>query len=32
MPFYAKWGKGFIKAVYEESLGLEQEFVVLDVL
>ena len=30
MPFYAKWGKGFIKAIYENSLGLEQEFVVLE--
>lgn len=32
MPFYAKWGKDFIKAVYENSLGLEQEFVVLDMV
>ena len=30
MPFYAKWGNNFIKAVYENSLGLEQEFVVLE--
>ena len=27
--YYAKWGKGFIGALYERSLGLEQEFVVL---
>jgi uncharacterized protein YllA (UPF0747 family) len=31
MPFYAKWGKGFLKTVYENSLGLEQEFVVLNI-
>ncbi len=30
MPFYAKWGRGFIDAVYKNSLGLEQEFVVLE--
>ncbi len=30
MPFYAKWGKDFIKAIYENSLGLEQEFVILE--
>jgi bacillithiol biosynthesis cysteine-adding enzyme BshC len=30
MPFYAKWGKGFIKTIYNNSLGLEQEFVVLE--
>jgi bacillithiol synthase len=30
MPFYAKWGSAFIKALYENSLGLEQEFVVLE--
>ncbi len=30
MPFYAKWGKDFIKAVYKSSLGLEQEFVILE--
>jgi len=29
MPFYAKWGKDFIKAIYENSLGLEQEFMIL---
>jgi bacillithiol biosynthesis cysteine-adding enzyme BshC len=31
MPFYAKWGKVFLKTVYENSLGLEQEFVVLNI-
>jgi bacillithiol biosynthesis cysteine-adding enzyme BshC len=30
MPFYAKWGKGFIKTIYENSLALEQEFVILE--
>ena len=30
MPFYAKWGNGFIKAIYQNSLGLEQEFVILE--
>ena len=30
MPFYAKWGKGFIKTMYDNSLGLEQQFVVLE--
>ena len=30
MPFYAKWGKDFIKTVYENSLGLEQEFMILE--
>jgi bacillithiol biosynthesis cysteine-adding enzyme BshC len=29
MPFYAKWGKGFIDAVYKNSNGLKQEFCVL---
>ncbi len=29
MPFYAKWGKGFISALYNYSLALEQEFVIL---
>ncbi len=28
--FYAKWGSGFIDALYENSLSLEQEFVVLN--
>ncbi len=30
MPFYAKWGKGFIETIYNSSLGLEQQFVVLE--
>ncbi|MBK7374783.1 MAG: bacillithiol biosynthesis cysteine-adding enzyme BshC [Chitinophagaceae bacterium] len=30
MPFYAKWGRGFIDAVYKNSLALEQEFVVME--
>jgi len=30
MPFYAKGGKGFIKTIYDNSLGLEQEFVILE--
>ena len=30
MPFYAKWGKGFIETIYNNSLGLEQEFVILE--
>ena len=30
MPFYAKWGKDFIDAIYKNSLGLEQEFVILE--
>ncbi len=29
MPFYAKWGKDFIGALYNNSLALEQEFVIL---
>ncbi len=29
MPFYAKWGKGFIDELYKNSLSLEQEFVIL---
>lgn len=28
--YYAKWGKDFIKSLYENSLSLEQEFVVLN--
>ena len=27
--YYSKWGKGFIQMLYENSLSLEQEFVVL---
>ena len=30
MPFYAQWGKDFIKTVYENSLGLQQQFVILE--
>jgi bacillithiol synthase len=29
MPFYAKWGQAFISLIYDNSLSLEQEFVVL---
>lgn len=29
--YYAKWGKEFIKQLYDESLALEQEFVVLKI-
>ena len=29
IPFYAKWGEDFIKALYENSLGLQQQFVIL---
>ncbi|MBC7849227.1 MAG: bacillithiol biosynthesis cysteine-adding enzyme BshC [Chitinophagaceae bacterium] len=29
MPYYAKWGSGFLKLLYNNSLTLEQEFVVL---
>ena len=28
--YYAKWGKGFIQMLYEQSLALEQEFVILN--
>ncbi len=30
MPFYAKWGKDLIKNMYESSLSLEQQFLVLE--
>jgi bacillithiol biosynthesis cysteine-adding enzyme BshC len=30
MPFYAKWGKDFIKTLYKNSLGLQQQFVILE--
>jgi bacillithiol biosynthesis cysteine-adding enzyme BshC len=26
MPYYAKWGKQFIRIIYDQSNGLEQEF------
>lgn len=29
MPYYAKWGKSFFQQLYQNSLNLEQEFVVL---
>jgi bacillithiol synthase len=29
MPYYARWGKDFLKAIYDHSLTLEQKFVVL---
>ena len=29
MPYYAKWGKDFLKAIYDHSLTLEQKFVVV---
>jgi len=29
MSYYAKWGREFIKLVYQQSLSLEQEFVIL---
>lgn len=31
LQYYAKWGQPFIRAVYDASLGLEQEFVVLEI-
>ena len=30
MYYYAKWGKGFIRDLYQHSLVLEQEFVILE--
>lgn len=29
MPYYAKWGDDFIRMIYENSLTLEQEFVIV---
>lgn len=29
MPYYAKWGKDFIKTIYVHSLTLEQQFIVI---
>jgi uncharacterized protein YllA (UPF0747 family) len=29
--YYAKWGKDFLQQLYDQSLALEQEFVVLEV-
>lgn len=31
MPFYAKWGKEFLQMIYDHSLALEQQFVVISV-
>ncbi|HUQ66042.1 MAG TPA: bacillithiol biosynthesis cysteine-adding enzyme BshC [Flavitalea sp.] len=31
MPYYAKWGKVFLQWIYEHSLTLEQDFVVIEV-
>ncbi len=31
LPFYARWGKDFIKMVYDNSFGLEEEFCILNV-
>ncbi|MGC4099901.1 bacillithiol biosynthesis cysteine-adding enzyme BshC [Ferruginibacter sp.] len=30
IPLYAKWGSSFIEALYQHSLGLEQQFVILE--
>jgi uncharacterized protein YllA (UPF0747 family) len=30
MPYYAKWGADFIAMLYQQSLALEQKFVVLE--
>ena len=32
IPFYAKWGDDFIKALYKNSLALEQQFIILEEL
>jgi bacillithiol biosynthesis cysteine-adding enzyme BshC len=29
LPYYAKWGKGFIKTVFDNSMSFEQQFAVL---
>ncbi len=29
--YYSKWGKGFIQMLYENSLSLEQEFIIIQV-
>ncbi|MBS1949275.1 MAG: bacillithiol biosynthesis cysteine-adding enzyme BshC [Bacteroidetes bacterium] len=29
IPYYSKWGKGFIDVLYENSLAIEQKFIVL---
>jgi len=28
--YYARWGREFIRKLYEHSLGLEQEFVLIN--
>ena len=30
MPYYAKWGEGFIRMIYDHSNGLEQKFCILE--
>ena len=30
LPFYAMWGKGFLKMLYETSTGLSQEFCIVE--
>lgn len=30
MPYYAKWGKDFLKMIYDHSLTLEQKFVIIN--
>ncbi len=30
MPYYAKWGRAFIQLIYDNSLTMEQRFVVLE--
>jgi len=30
MPYYARWGKKFVEVVYQHSLALEQQFVILE--
>jgi len=32
LPFYAKWGEGYLNAMYINSLGVEQKFVILEEL
>jgi bacillithiol synthase len=30
MPYYAKWGREFLKMIWDNSLTLEQQFTVLE--
>ncbi|MBL7758599.1 MAG: bacillithiol biosynthesis BshC, partial [Chitinophagaceae bacterium] len=30
MQYYAQWGQSFIEALYQHSLSLEQEFVIVE--